>query len=149
MRNTLLGSANPPTSPAAGTFMSALPSDLRSVMKSCTKYTNNASRSNSPSSVTATIEYLWLLSECETVGATSARFSNSTEPKYQQIYQYYRKSGYPGVFREHTSPAPTREWWLRSTYHALAGYFASIDRGGRSTSTPSGKSLGVAPAFCV
>ena len=41
MRSKVLGSASSPTSPTANTLLAALPADLRAVMKSCTKYTDN------------------------------------------------------------------------------------------------------------
>lgn len=40
MRKTLLGNSKTPTSPLANSLMAALPSDLRAVMKSVTKYTD-------------------------------------------------------------------------------------------------------------
>ena len=65
MRKTLLGNSKSPTSPLANSFIAALPSDLRAVMKSVTKYTDNTANGggNQSSYVTATTDYLWLLAE--------------------------------------------------------------------------------------
>lgn len=63
MRSKVLGSASSPTSPTANTLLAALPSDLRAVMKSCTKYTDNKGSGNTASNVSSTTDYLFLLSE--------------------------------------------------------------------------------------
>ena len=65
MRSKVLGSASSPTSPTANTLLAALPSDLRAVMKSCTKYTDNKGGGNTASNVSSTTDYLFLLSEYE------------------------------------------------------------------------------------
>ena len=41
MRKTLLGNSGTPSSPPANSMLAALPSDLRAVMKSVTKYSDN------------------------------------------------------------------------------------------------------------
>lgn len=147
MRKTLLGSANTPTSPTAGTFMNALPSDLRSVMKSCTKYTDNTGGgSNTASYVTATTDYLWLLSEFEVQGART--YANSAEQNYQQQYQYY-KNGNTKVFYKHNGTTTPLRWWLRSPAATNAQNFCRVTASGAATNFNSGISLGVAPAFCV
>lgn len=64
MRKNVLGSDRSPTSPLSGTLLAALPSDLRSNMKTVTKYTDNTGGgSNTASYVTSTTEALFLLSE--------------------------------------------------------------------------------------
>ena len=64
MRKTVLGSDSSPTSPTANPLLAWRPSDLRAVMKSVTKYSDNTGGgSNTASYVTATTDYLWLLSE--------------------------------------------------------------------------------------
>ena len=84
MRKTLLGNTNSPTSPLANSLMAALPSDLRAVMKSVTKFTDNTANGggNQSSYVTATTDYLWLLAEFEVQG--SHTYANSYEKNYQQ-----------------------------------------------------------------
>ena len=76
MRKTLLGNSGTPTSPTANTLLAALPSDLQAVMKSVTKYTDNTGNTcNVSVNVTATSDYLFLLSEFEVKG--SLTYSNS------------------------------------------------------------------------
>ena len=86
MRKTFLGStdiengdATPTTaaSPAANTLMAALPADLRAVLKPITKYTNNVGNSSEASAITATIDYLPLMSEFEVFG--SITYANENE----------------------------------------------------------------------
>lgn len=88
MRSKVLGSASSPTSPTANTLLAALPADLRAVMKSCTKYTDNKGGGNTASNVSSTTDYLFLLSEYE-VFATH-QYCNDAEPNYQAQYDYFK-----------------------------------------------------------
>ena len=92
MRKTILGNSNTPSNPLANSFIAALPADLRAVMKSVTKYTDNTANGggNQASYITATTDYLWLLAEFEVQGART--YANSYEQNYQAQYQYF-KSG--------------------------------------------------------
>ena len=147
MRKTLLGSANNPTSPTAKTFMAALPSDLRAVMKSCTKYSDNTGgTTNAASAITATTDYLWLLSEFEVQGART--YASQYEQNSQLQYDYY-KAGNSKVFYRHSATTSTVTWWLRSVHAGNALTFCIVNTGGAATYYYSGYSYGVAPAFCV
>lgn len=147
MRKTLLGSANTPTSPTAKTFMAALPSDLRAVMKSCTKYSDNTGgTTNAASAITATTDYLWLLSEFEVQGART--YASQYEQNSQLQYDYYR-AGNSKVFYRHSATTSTAYWWLRSVRAGGTYGFCCVGTGGSPYSNSSGASDGVAPAFCV
>lgn len=147
MRKTLLGSANSPTSPAANTFLAALPSDLRAVMKSCTKYSDNTGgTTNAASAITATTDYLWLLSEFEVQGVRT--YASQYEQNSQLQYDYY-KAGNSKVFYRHSATTAPARWWLRSVYAGNTYYFCVVNTSGAASSTGSGISYGVAPAFCV
>lgn len=147
MRKTLLGSNGSPTSPAANTFLAALPSDLRAVMKTVTKYSDNTGGgSNTASYVTATTDCLFLLSEFEVQGTRS--YANSAERNYQAQYEYYNKSNSKVKYR-HNSTGSTAYWWLRSVYADNSMSFCLVYTGGGAGSSSSGYSRGVAPAFCV
>ena len=64
---------NCPITPVKNTLMAALPIDLRNVLKPITIYTDNGGdRSNIENNVTATIDYLPLLSEFEILGKRTA-----------------------------------------------------------------------------
>ena len=95
MRTHVLGADKSPTSPAEGTLLAALPRALREVMAPAFKYTLNGvdgdfdvSCFDVPSSVTATADSLWLLSETEVHGKTV--FSSCHEKEKQEQYDYFK-----------------------------------------------------------
>ena len=112
MRKTVLGNSGTPTSPPSGSLLAALPSDLRKVMKSVTKYTDNTGGgSNTASYVTSTTDYLFLLAEYEVFG--ERHYANSAEQNSQAQYAYF-KSGNSRVAYKHSSVSTAVWWWLRS-----------------------------------
>ena len=121
MRSKVLGSASSPTSPTANTLLAALPSDLRAVMKSCTKYTDNKGGGNTASNVSSTTDYLFLLSEYE-VFATH-QYCNDAEPNYQAQYDYF-KAGNSKVANKHSATGTAAVWWLRSPYYSHNSFCA-------------------------
>ena len=130
MRSKVLGSASSPTSPTANTLMAALPSDLRAVMKSCTKYTDNKGGGNTASNVSSTTDYLFLLSEYE-VFATH-QYCNDAEPNYQAQYDYF-KAGNSKVANKHSATGTAAVWWLRSPYYYsvyYGTYFCAVSSSG-------------------
>lgn len=147
MRTTTLGCNSSPSSPLEGSLLAALPSDLRNVMRSINKYTNNTGgATNSAAYVTNTIEFLWLLSEFEVYGVRKE--ANSAEQNYQKQYEYY-SAGNNRVFYKYDATTTASYWWLRSPC-AANGYFClggttgdAVNRDGAHTS------YGIAPAFCV
>ena len=145
MRNTVL--SQNPLSPGSKSFMAALPSDLRAVMKSVTKYSDNTGgTTNAASAITATTDYLFLLSEWEVQGART--YASQYEQNYQQRYAYYA-NGNSKVFYRHSATGSTARWWLRSVGAGDSSYFCVVNPGGSATYSYSGYSYGVAPAFCV
>lgn len=145
MRNTLL--SQNPLSPGSKSFMAALPSDLRAVMKSVTKYSDNTGgTTNAASAITATTDYLFLLSEWEVQGART--YASQYEQNYQQRYAYYA-NGNSKVFYRHSATGSTARWWLRSVRAGNSTYFCFVSTDGSANDTASGFSYGVAPAFCV
>lgn len=145
MRNTLL--SQNPLSPGSKSFMAALPSDLRAVMKSVTKYSDNTGgTTNAASAITATTDYLFLLSEWEVQGART--YASQYEQNYQQRYAYYA-NGNSKVFYRHSATGSTARWWLRSVRAGTSNFFCIVNTGGSAGYSHSGYSFGVAPAFCV
>ena len=113
MRQTICGTS---LSSYSGTFIAALPSALRSVLKTVTKYTDNTGGgSDTASYVTATTDVIFLLSEWEVFGART--YANSAEKNYQAQYAYYA-AGNSKVKYRHSSTGSTASWWLRSPYRA-------------------------------
>ena len=113
MRKTLLGNSKTPTSPLANSLMAALPSDLRAVMKSVTKYTDNVGNATGSvaGNVTATTDYLFLLAEFEVFG--SRYYANDYERNSQLQYDYYKASN-SRVAYKHNATGTAVWWWLRS-----------------------------------
>ena len=147
IRTVLLGSNYAPTSPRSGSLLAALPSDLRSVMKACTKYSDNTGGgSDAASYVTATTDYLWLLAEYEVFGTRS--HANSAEQNHQQQYTYFA-NGNSKVKYCHSATSSAAHWWLRSVFANVSGYFCFVGTSGSASLLNANYSLGVAPAFCV
>lgn len=143
MRNNILGTSKTSYS---GKFIGVLPSALRNVLKSVTKYTDNTgNRSTSSSAVTATTDYAFLLSEYEVFG--SCTYSNTNEASRQQQYAYYA-AGNSKIKYNHSSTGRAIFWWLRSPYPRDSAGFAGV-RSVNSANLSASFSYGVAPGFCV
>jgi len=149
MRSKVLGSASSPTSPTANTLLAALPSDLRAVMKSCTKYTDNKGGGNTASNVSSTTDYLFLLSEYE-VFATH-QYCNDAEPNYQAQYDYF-KAGNSKVANKHSATGTAAVWWLRSPYYGYINNiysFCAVSSSGSLDCYGAYYAYGVVPGFVV
>ncbi len=147
MRKTLLGNSNTPTNPLANSFMAALPSDLRAVMKSVTKYSDNTGGgSDTASYVTATTDYLFLLAEFEYHGARS--YANSAEKNFQAQYDYY-KAGNSKVHYKHNATGTSCYVWCRSVHSGTTYSFCRVNGGGSASRDNASDSWALAPGFCV
>ena len=147
MRSIVLGAASDPTNPTANTLLAALPADLRAVMKSVTKYTDNTgSGSNSASAVTATTDYLWLLAEFEVFG--SRTYANSSEPSSQAQYEYF-KAGNSKIAYKHSAVETAAAWRLRSPNSSDSNNFCAVDSGGGAYSYYANRSLALVPGFAA
>lgn len=155
MRKTLLGNSNTPTSPLLGSMMAALPSDLRNVMKSVTKYTDNTGGSED-SSLTATTDYLFLPSQYEVFAIQGNALVS--ESSYQKQYIYYA-NGNSKIAYKHSDASTACWWWLRSPgydiYTTYAGsimkdyFFCDVNTDGSSAYNEANRSAGVRPCFLV
>ena len=132
MRKTLLGNSNTPTSPLANSLMAALPSDLRSNMKSVSKYTDNVGNATGhvAGNVTATTDYLFLLSNFEVQGSDG--YANNTEKNSQKQYDYY-KAGNSKIAYNHSSTSSAVWWWLRSPNYNNTDLFCLVNTDGTYT----------------
>ena len=147
MRKTLLGNTGTPTSPISNSMMAALPSDLRAVMQSVTKYTDNTGGgSDNASYVTATKDYLFLLAEFEAFGTRYG--ANSAEQNYQLQYDYY-KAGNSRVAYNHSAVSTAVWWWLRSPRCYDSYYFRNVNTDGSYSYYHAYYSAGVRPGFAV
>lgn len=135
------------TNPVSNTLMSCLPSDLRSVMKPVTKYTDNTgNESNVETNVTTSVDYLPLLSEYEVFGSRS--YANQYEKNYQAQYAYY-SSGNSKVKYRHTETSSSVWWWGRSPTYNSNLSFCCVRNSGTANYTSPHFSRGVAPCFLV
>ena len=147
MRKTLLGNSGTPSSPPANSMLAALPSDLRAVMKSVTKYSDNTGGSpDNASYVTSTTDYLFLLAEFEYHGARS--YANSAEKNFQLQYSYY-KAGNSKVKYKHGETGTAAYHWCRSVYVGYTYYFCLVHTNGSASNTNASNSWGAAPGFAV
>ena len=115
-------------SPVANTLMAALPKDVRKVMKTVTKYTDNVAGNtgNTASNVTASVDYLFLLSEFEVYAAKT--YANDYEKNYQAQYDYFKAGNSKQLYKH---DARTAAVWgrLRSPRYSTHIYFSAVGSG--------------------
>ena len=143
MRTKILGTS---LSSYSGTFIGVLPAALRAVLKSVTKYTNNTGNSTAASAVTATTDYVFLLSEYEVFGSTT--YANSNEASKQAQYAYY-SAGNSKIKYNHSATSTAVTWWLRSPLASNSNRFVRVYADGTVSGSGASDSHGVAPGFCV
>ena len=147
MRQQVLDSdASSATSGSSNSFLAALPSDLQAVLKQCTKYTNNAGQSSAQSAVTATQDWVFLLSEYEVQGSITS--ANTYEQNYQQQYQYYANGNSKVKYRQSATGIAAR-WWNRSPRASDIFGFCIVGADGSAYIDGASGSFGLAPGFCV
>lgn len=126
---------------------SALPSELTSVIKTTSIYSDNTGGGSDVASyVTATQDDLYLLAEFEIFGARSR--ANSAEQTKQQQYAYY-VAGNSKIKYRHDSTATAVAWWERSVYAEYAYGFCTVNTDGAATADDAHASSGLAVAFKV
>lgn len=143
MRNNICGTSKTSYS---GTIMGAIPVELRNVLKSVTKYTNNTGYGSSSGAVTATTDYFFLLAEYEVFG--SIIYGNAYEANYQQQYDYYA-AGNSKIKYQYYQTGTAAFWWLRSPHARSAYDFMTMNTNGTVYYYGANYSLGFAPGFCV
>lgn len=147
MRENVLGNTGTPSSPPANTLLAALPADLRAVMKSVTKYSDNTGGgSNTASYVTATTDWLFLLSEFEYQGART--YANSAEQNYQQRYAYYQ-AGNSKVHYRHDNTGSAVLAWARSAISGNGNRFCLVHTDGTPDYYYADDSRALAPGFAA
>lgn len=125
----------------------SLSSDLISVIKTSTIYSDNTGGGSDVASyVTATQDNLYLLAEYEILG--SRTYANSAEQNYQQQYAYY-VAGNSKIKYKHSSTATAVWWWERSVTARSSFGFCYMETDGTSSDFNASFSLGFAPAFRV
>ena len=147
MRKTILGNSGSPSSPPSNSMLAALPADLRAVMQSVNKYTDNTGHiSNSSGAVTATVDWLWLLAEFELYG--SRTYANQYERNSQRQYDYF-KAGNPKTFGKHNATGTVVWAWSRSPYYDDNYFFVIFDTDGTANTNFAHTSGGLFAGFAV
>lgn len=132
---------------------SAFPSELQSVIKTSTIYTDNTGGNSGNVTPTATEDEIFLLAEYEIHGSNSGNGGTTEEANYLKQYAYY-SSGNSKVKYNHNSLSNAAIWWTRSPYKGGTSQFlyvtSSGGRGNGSNLTSRASfDYGVAPAFKV
>lgn len=142
MRKNKLGgrTTDSKDSPESGTFMSILPSDLRAVLRSVTKYTFNDS---TPSK---TSDYIFLYALYEVLGEPY-EFGASNEVRFLEQYEYYKSGN--SVIHQGSSKSGSVYFWTRSKETNYGTSFYMITDRGQQLIYSADKSLGVVTLFFV
>ena len=128
-------------------FENVVPSDLRSNLKTVTKYTDNTgSASTAQANVTATTEKFFPLAEYEVFGTIT--YANTYEANKQAQYDYY-KAGNSKIKYRHDATTTAVIWWLRSPFRSNSYFFVSVYTDGTVSGSNACYSLAFAPGFCV
>ena len=137
MRTSICGTS---LSSYSGTIIAVIPAALRAVLKYVTKYTE-------ASTVTATTDYFFLLSEFEVFG--SITYANNNESSKQAQYAYY-SAGNSKIKYKHDGTSTAAPWWLRSPSAVDGGTsFVSVRTTGAVNHPGANWSIGFTPGFCV
>lgn len=136
-----------PISPVKNTLMAALPVDLRNILKPITIYTDNkGNKSNIEANITATIDYLPLLSEFEILGKRN--IANIYEQNKQNQYEYFKQK--TPIKYDHAKPTEDIIYYTRSqTYDDENEFVAIRTTGLTSVTTIVGYSRGLSPFFRI
>ena len=143
MRTNICGTS---LSSYSGTIIAVIPAELRAVLKSVTKYTDNTGNSSAASAVTATTDYFFLLSEYEVFG--NIAYANRNESSKQAQYAYY-SAGNSKIKYKHNDTSTAAYWWLRSKRAESSSSFTNVNINGLVNVNRASYSLGFAPGFCV
>lgn len=149
MRNTHLGATDTPngdatpattSNPVSGSLMAILPADLRAVLKPMTTYSDNVGGGSGSvaANVTATVDYMRLLSEYEVHGAHT--YSNTYESAngHQAQYAYY-SAGNSKVKAKSEQTGSNTYWWNRSVSRNYGSGFCGVsDHGGPDNGNAAG-----------
>ena len=135
------------TKPVANTLMSALPDDLRAVLRLWNRYIDykgNCSNTDANCS-TPTVDAISLLAEFEVMG--SRTYANQYEQNHQKQMKYYTLGNQKRKYR-YDSDSYYAMWWLASPDSSNSSKFCYYGQYGVE-SQHSACSIGLAPAFRI
>lgn len=135
------------TSPKANTFLAALPSDLRNVLRLRTHYVDNkGNKSNVDANVTAVTDAVSLLAEYEIFSSSS--YANQYEKNHQQRMKYYANGNSTKKYK-HSDTSTAVYWWECSPCYYYSYYFCSVYTDGGASGYGARSSLALAPALKI
>ena len=142
MRNNKLGGRTTDSKdfPKSGTFMSILPSDLRAVLRSVSKYTFKDSTPSKSS------EYIFLYALYEVLGEPY-EFGANNEITFLEQYEYYKSGN--SVIHQGSSESRSVYFWTRSMETDYSTSFYMITDRGQQLVNRADTSLGVVTLFFV
>lgn len=154
MRNIILGNSDSVEAAPEGSFLSLLPSDLKSVIVPVHKITDKSVESSMLEyklTTFATDDYLFLLSEHEIYGFDLALEVPSQYSQKQYEYygrtRYYRQGNNPSLVAVDSTDMETPVyWWLRNQY---AKFFSCVHPSGYDGNYNGVSSFGISFCFTV
>ena len=144
-------SSNPRRTWLNGTFVNALPSGIRSLVKTVVKK-NLASHSNEATAGTSTSDKAFLTSYPEMFGSTSYSYYKGSTTLEGAQYSYYNSSTNRTKYVNNngTQGSSADFYWLRSPSTSGGNYWICVSKTGTASSaTNSSIGYGIAPAFCL
>lgn len=124
----------------------AFPSDLQTVIKTSTIYTDNTGASSGSVAPTATQDDVFLLAEYEIFGKRTS--ATTQEANYLKQYAYYA-AGNSKVKYKHNAIASAARWWERSPFTGNSSQFCYTETNDIPYTADAHYSFGVAPCFKV
>lgn len=124
----------------------AFPSDLQTVIKTSTIYTDNTGNGIAGVAPTATQDDVFLLAEYEVFGTRT--YASTQEPNYLKQYSYYSAGNSKVKYRHNATDTDVR-WWERSPASSYSSSFCAVIAAGSANYYNASISLGVSPAFKV
>lgn len=136
------------TSPKANTFLAALPSDLRSVLRLRTHYVDNkGNTSNVDANVTAVTDAVSLLAEREIF--RSRKYANQYEQLHQQRMKYYTNGNSTKKYKHSGTTTDAVYWWECSPNYNYPGDFCIVYDDGSATGCDACYSCALAPVLKI
>ena len=132
--------------PVSGTFLAALPSDLRSVIRLWNRYIDSQGTNSSSDSYcnTPTVDAVTLLAEFEVFGIRTR--ANTYEQNHQKQLAYYANGNSKDKYRNDYDSKNSCIWWLASTSVVDTTSICCVSSGSLSDAGAR-NSRGLAPAF--
>ena len=141
--------------------LNLLPNDLKQAVVSVNKLTNNVGQTQDVSSVTKTVDQIWLFSQTELCGTISLFSGGSEAATYNDVlsaegseYKLFRDANVDQkrankIFLKNFN-GQSKAWWMRSPMPKWESAFCNTNGSGYPNDASGSKiSRGVCPGFCI